>query len=407
MNSNRWSLLLFGLFLSLLVWYLVYTQSIVVGLHQSEERMTEVVALVQELIQSTDVTESASQRVSPPSGGSFETVLFELQKVVIESGIPMIWMGADGTVFSIENLPFETDIYTPRGQELVRDLVRQYESDGHLPVMGVTGSLIYFGDTPEVTGLQWIPLLQASGLLITALIGFLVIKYQRKAEQEKAWTAMARELAHQLGTPISSLKGWLELMRIPIDYRPGSIDQESLYSGISEDLIRLEKITHRFEIIGRDPNLVILNIADVLADLEEYLQKRLPKLSQGIKLKISIPEIETNILGNKILLSWALENVVKNSLDAMAGRTGEIKINVVKDSSKWLRITIEDTGPGVDPELKDKIFEAGVSGKKIGWGVGLTLARRIVTGSHSGRIYLVDNDGEGASFDIWLPISTA
>jgi signal transduction histidine kinase len=141
--------------------------------------------------------------------------------------------------------------------------------------------------------------------------------------------------------------------------------------------------------------------------LEEYLQKRLPKLSQGIKLKISIPEIETNILGNKILLSWALENVVKNSLDAMAGRTGEIKINVVKDSSKWLRITIEDTGPGVDPELKDKIFEAGVSGKEVGWGVGLTLARRIVTGSHSGRIYLVDNEGEGASFDIWLPISTA
>ena len=398
MRFNKWSVAVFILFSSLLIWYLVYTQSIVAGLHEGEERMTEVVSLVQELIQTSGVTGSAP-------GSDFETVLFELQEVVIESGIPMVWMGANGTVLSAENLPFETDIYTPAGQDLIRGLVREYEMEGHSPVIGVMGNLIYFGDSPQTSGLQWIPLLQASGLLITALIGFLVIRYQRKAEQEKAWTAMARELAHQLGTPISSLKGWLELMRFPIDYRPGSIDQKSLNDGIEEDLIRLEKITHRFEMIGRDPDLTVLNIVNVLEDLREYLDKRLPRLSKGIELNVEIPEVGTSIQGNKILLSWALENVVKNALDAMAGRTGEIRVEAVRDSSKWLRITVQDTGPGVDPKVRDKIFEAGISGKEAGWGVGLTLARRIIVGSHNGRIYLGPDQSEGASFDILLPIA--
>lgn len=398
MRFNKWSVAVFILFSSLLIWYLVYTQSIVAGLHEGEERMTEVVSLVQELIQTSSVTGSAP-------GSDFETVLFELQEVVIESGIPMVWMGANGTVLSAENLPFETDIYTPAGQDLIRGLVREYEMEGHSPVVGVMGNLIYFGDSPQTSGLQWIPLLQASGLLITALIGFLVIRYQRKAEQEKAWTAMARELAHQLGTPISSLKGWLELMRFPIDYRPGSIDQKSLNDGIEEDLIRLEKITHRFEMIGRDPDLTVLNIVNVLEDLREYLDKRLPRLSKGIELNVEIPEVGTSIQGNKILLSWALENVVKNALDAMAGRTGEIRVEAVRDSSKWLRITVQDTGPGVDPKVRDKIFEAGISGKEAGWGVGLTLARRIIVGSHNGRIYLGPDQSEGASFDILLPIA--
>ena len=398
MRFNKWSVAVFILFSSLLIWYLVYTQSIVAGLHEGEERMTEVVSLVQELIQTSSVTGSAP-------GSDFETVLFELQEVVIESGIPMVWMGANGTVLSAENLPFETDIYTPAGQDLIRGLVREYEMEGHSPVIGVMGNLIYFGDSPQTSGLQWIPLLQASGLLITALIGFLVIRYQRKAEQEKAWTAMARELAHQLGTPISSLKGWLELMRFPIDYRPGSIDQKSLNDGIEEDLIRLEKITHRFEMIGRDPDLTVLNIVNVLEDLREYLDKRLPRLSKGIELNVEIPEVGTSIQGNKILLSWALENVVKNALDAMAGRTGEIRVEAVRDSSKWLRITVQDTGPGVDPKVRDKIFEAGISGKEAGWGVGLTLARRIIVGSHNGRIYLGPDQSEGASFDILLPIA--
>ena len=133
MRFNKWSVAVFVLFSSLLIWYLVYTQSIVAGLHESEERMTEVVSLVQELIQTCSETGSAP-------GGDFETVLFELQEVVIESGIPMVWMGANGTVLSAENLPFETDIYTPAGQDLIRGLVREYEMEGHLPVIGVMES---------------------------------------------------------------------------------------------------------------------------------------------------------------------------------------------------------------------------------------------------------------------------
>jgi signal transduction histidine kinase len=143
------------------------------------------------------------------------------------------------------------------------------------------GDLIYFGDTPQISGLRWILWLQASGLMLTALIGFLVIRYQRRAEQDKAWAAMARELAHQLGTPISSLQGWLELMSLPAEERPERLEGDAVAAGIEEDLVRLERISHWFELIGLDPDLEILDIPEVVRDLEQYLQARLPSARVG------------------------------------------------------------------------------------------------------------------------------
>ena len=397
----RWPVALATLFLIVFGWYLVYTQLLQDGLRENQALMSEVFAIAQELIQDT----SRSERLV---GDRLQDVpLFDLQEVMIRSGIPMIIISPAESVVSAENLPFEVDILTPEGQEEVQAYVSRIEATGQEPVRGAEGNLIYLGDPPQLSNLRWIPWLQASGLTLTALIGFLVIRYQRSAEQDKAWTAMARELAHQLGTPISSLKGWLELMGLPDDERPEGVKSDTVAMGIERDLVRLERISHRFELIGRDPDLEILDIREVVRDLEQYLQARLPRLASEVLLVVDVPKDMPEILGSEVLLSWALENLVKNALDALAGRGGEIRLKVRKGPYGWLHLRVHDTGPGVDPELRDKIFDPGVSGKVRGWGVGLTLSRRIIEVTHKGHIFLLNSEGEGATFDIRLPTAQA
>ena len=403
----RWPVALATLFLVLFGWYLIYTQSLMVGLNENQALTSEVFSIVQELIQDTGGSETSDAGGRLRNVRGFENPLFELQGVIIRSGIPMIWISPADSVLSVENLPFDADIFTPRGQELVKALVRGLEAEGREPMRGAAGDLLYFGDTPQLSRLRWIPWLQASGLMLTALIGFLVIRYQRRAEQDKAWTAMARELAHQLGTPISSLQGWLELMSLPTEERPAGLEGDAVSAGVEEDLVRLERISHRFELIGRDPDLETLDIREVVRDLEQYLQARLPRLASGVLLVVDVPKDMPEILGSEVLLSWALENVVKNALDALAGRGGEIRLKVRRGPSGWLHLRIQDTGPGVDPEVRDTIFDPGVTGKARGWGVGLTLSRRIIEVTHKGHIFLLNTEGEGAIFEIRLPTARA
>ena len=397
----KWPVALATLFLIVFGWYLVYTQLLRDGLRENQALMSEVFAIAQELIQDT----SRSERLV---GGRLQDVpLFDLQEVMIRSRIPMIIISPAESVVSVENLPFEADILTPEGQEEVQAYVSRIEANGQEPVRGAGGNLIYLGDLPQFSNLRWIPWLQASGLTLTALIGFLVIRYQRSAEQDKAWTAMARELAHQLGTPISSLKGWLELMGLSDDEIPEGVKSDTVTMGIERDLVRLERISHRFELIGRDPDLEALDIREVVRDLEQYLQARLPRLASEVLLVVDVPKGMPEILGSEVLLSWALENLVKNALDALAGRGGEIQLKVREGPYGWLHLRVHDTGPGVDPELRDKIFDPGVSGKARGWGVGLTLSRRIIEVTHKGHIFLLNSEGEGATFDIRLPTAEA
>ena len=402
----KWPVAMATLFLILLGWYVIYPLSIVDELQQNEELMSEVFSLVQELIQDTGGPETAG---APGSlrDVRFENALFELTEVVIRAGIPLIWIDPADSVLSVENLPFDANIFAAEGQELVKAYVRRLEATGREPVRGAGGDLIYLGETPQLSSVRLVPWLQASGLMLTALIGFLVIRYQRRAEQDKAWTVMARELAHQLGTPISSLKGWLEIIGLPAEERPEGVEGDTVAMGIEEDLVRLERISHRFELIGRDPDLETLDIREVVRDLEQYLQARLPRLGSEVLLVVDVPKDMPEILGSEVLLSWALENVVKNALDALAGRGGEIRLKVRRGPSGWLHLRIHDTGPGVDPELRDRIFDPGVSGKARGWGVGLTLSRRIIEGTHKGHIFLLNSEGEGAIFDIRLPTAQA
>ena len=387
----NWPVALATLFVFLLGWYVLYTQRIVGALRDDAETLAGIF---------NEITRAA---LSDPADGSHENALFRLQEVVVGTRIPIVVTGQGDTVQLVENLPFEVDIHTPDGQQRVRAYVRRLDAR-HPPVGDPSFQYVHFGDTPEVRRLRWVPWLQVGGLLLTVLVGFTLIQYQRRAESERAWAAMARELAHQLGTPISSLQGWLEVMRLPPPERPGEVDEREIADALTEDLVRLERISHRFELIGLEPELESVSLSELAREMERYLQVRLPRFGPGVQLSVDMPDHLSDVKGNAVLLAWALENVVKNSLDALGGRGGRIVIEARPADAGWMFLRVRDTGPGVAPEVRDRIFEPGVTTKAGGWGVGLALTRRIVEGVHGGRVTLIDTR-EGAIFQIRLPVA--
>jgi len=392
MMRIKWPIALATLFVALLGWYLVYTQSIVSRVEENSRLLSRIFNEVQEGILAEDRGEEIQ-------------ALVNLQTIVREAGVPLVIMGPGDTVIASVNLG-GIDRSTPEGQEEIRALVRDWDSRNP-PVGNRDLQHIHYGDTPAVRRFRWIPYLQAGGLLLTVLVGFTVIRFQRRAESEKAWTAMARELAHQLGTPLSSLQGWLEVLRLPAWERPGDLKDAEIAGSIGEDLERLERISRRFELIGREPELEVISLRQLVRDLERYLAARIPRLSRsGVDLVVDIPRGLPEVMGNEVLLIWALENVVKNALDALAGRGGKITIYAREVGGKWVSLRIRDDGPGVAPEVRDKIFEPGVTSKAGGWGVGLALSRRIVEGVHKGRIELLEGF-EGTTFQIRLPVADA
>ena len=322
MIRGKWPVALALLFVSLLFWYLVYTQRIVRAFRTNAETLVKIYAKVQEAT------------LDPTSGSA--QVLFDLQGIIISSGVPLINTGPNDTVFSATNLPFEADLLTPEGQSRVRDYVEMIDQRNP-PVGDEELSQIHYGDAPEARSLRWIPWFQASALLVTALAGFLVIRYQRRAENERIWTIMARELAHQLGTPISSLQGWLEVLDLAPEERPGHLKEKEVVMGIEEDLFRLERISRRFELVGREPQLGPVRLQELAEELKEYIQARLPRLGPGVHLLVNVPDRLPPVRGNAVLLMWALENIVKNALDALAGRGGKITIYAREAEPGWVR----------------------------------------------------------------------
>ncbi len=390
MRRRNWPVTLAILFLAQLVWYLLYTRQIVQALRANAEDLSDVYSYVHE---------GLSGPVPPPA----DQILVDMQGMILGTSVPLVLSGPGDTILAAENLPFEADLSMPEGQDRVLRYVRQI--DLKYPPKGDSAvQLIHFGDPPELRGLRWVPFFQVGGLLLTAFLGLVGFRMQRRAQAEKAWTAMARELAHQLGTPISSLQGWLELLSLPEGERPESVGEGEIAGEIGADLRRLEKISHRFELIGMEPELEEVALQGILGDLQRYMEARIPRLSAGVQIEVDLPEELPSVMGSPVLLTWALENLVKNALDALGGTGGLIRIRASAVKGREILVSVSDTGPGVPLEVRSQIFEPGVTTKERGWGVGLALTRRIVEGVHKGRIELGDEGSGGATFHIHLPL---
>jgi signal transduction histidine kinase len=216
---------------------------------------------------------------------------------------------------------------------------------------------------------------------------------------------MARETAHQMGTPLSSLVGWIEILRLAPEEREQMASLTSVVGEMEADVERLEKVSRRFEWIGRPLRREPVDVRSVLGALERYVRVRLPQLARNVELKVEVPAPLPPTLGNAVLLEWALENLVKNALDALAEGGGSILIRAEALPEDRVAITVADNGPGVPAALRSTLFLPGVSSKASGWGVGLSLARRIVEDAHGGKLTLAPSE-RGAKFVLSLPAVT-
>ena len=265
-------------------------------------------------------------------------------------------------------------------------IIIKYKNDqGEL----VINQKLYYGNSSILKKLQYYPL---ALLLIIFLFGsvlYFVLKTSRVAEQNRLWAAMAKETAHQLGTPLSSMMGWISLLK----------EKESLpIKEIEKDIKRLNLISERFSKVGSIPNLESQEINSVIEQTTTYLKKR---SSEHILFEIKIPQKEVILPFNSQLISWTLENLIKNGIDAMKGK-GRLSIQMVEQKSK-VEICICDSGSGIKDELLPSIFNPGFTTKERGWGLGLSLAKRIVEDFHNGKIIVNKNrQSQGTCFQILL-----
>lgn len=312
-----------------------------------------------------------------------------------EFGVPIIVTDSAGRATAYADLPFEpNDVSDPRVARYIDVL-----DAANVPVGDPAFLVVHFGSSRLVRGLRVIPVLQATLLGILIVVGVLVLRTRSRAERERVWAGMAREAAHQLGTPLSSLHGWVELLS---DRGASDPAIASAIPHISGDVDRLERVAHRFERIGRPPRRDPVDVADVVAQVGQYYAARVPTLANAIEIDIRRPDGPLVVPADRVLLEWAVESLVKNAVDALSGQGGSIALTVAPAAGSGASVRIADTGPGIPRDIRSKVFSAGFSTKAGGWGIGLALARRIIEEGHRGRLLLTPSD-QGAVFDIILP----
>ncbi len=329
-----------------------------------------------------------------------------LENKIIESNksIPMIITYENGDIFRWANLnvqnskrftalPVDDRLYLSRQlitmKEENQPLVVNYKVDN----VNVTQK-IYYRDSDLLNRLQFYPLGLLLILLLFGTIIYLVFQQNKIAEQNKLWAGMAKETAHQIGTPLSSMLGWVELLRL-------ENTNEDIVTEIEKDVSRLNTIADRFSKIGSIPKLSKQDIVEETKNAFDYIQSRSFKQIDFQFIDKEDKPIFVDL--NVQLYSWVIENLVKNAIDAMQGK-GKLTITVFQDNSN-AKVLISDTGKGLPKRLHKKIFDPGYTTKKRGWGLGLSLAKRIIEDYHKGKIYIKKSDlGIGTSFMIELKI---
>ncbi len=256
---------------------------------------------------------------------------------------------------------------------------------------------IHYGDSQLIRKLQLLPFLELSMVALFILLGFIGFSVIRNSEKRNIWVGMARETAHQLSTPVSALLGWVDWLKEHPEKAP------ELITDMSVDLDRLQMVTNRFSKMGTETEYSKESLFIVAESVAEYLRRRLPSMGKNIAIVNNIPENLTALV-NGTLLSWAIENVVKNAIDAICTDTGEIILSAEKQDSETV-LLIKDNGKGIPRRDWKNVFRPGFSTKDRGWGLGLSLTNRIITELHRGKIKIIKSEvNGGTTFSITLPV---
>lgn len=259
--------------------------------------------------------------------------------------------------------------------------------------------LVHYGESPLARLIRLFPIVQLGVVALFVLVGYLGFSYVRRSEQSSLWVGMAREAAHQLGTPLSSMIGWIELLRLD----EAGIEPETVADELERDVDRLRRVADRFEKIGSKPDLTPTPIRPVLESVADYIRRRVPASGPAVTIAVDAPaELAAPL--NEELFEWVVENLLKNALDAMEGLPGPHRIDLrAVEEGETVVIDVADTGKGMDRSTARHVFRPGFSTKRRGWGLGLSLARRIVESYHGGTLTVhASRPGRGTTFRIAL-----
>ena len=319
---------------------------------------------------------------------------FSLEARIIESNndIPMIVTDEIGTILMKRNL----DSIKALDTAYLNSQLKVMKAENNPIIINYLDDkqyAIYYRDSDLLTRIQYYPLMLVLILVLFSGIIYLVFKSNKVAEQNKLWTGMAKETAHQIGTPLSSLMGWVELMKLE-NAVPTIVPE------IEKDVVRLNIIAERFSKIGSVPEKKPHDVVPVLKSTLSYFESRSSK-NIHFHFHTELSEMDASI--NDQLFTWVLENLIKNAIDAMGGK-GLLTV-VLSRTEKIMMITVQDTGKGIPKKLYRKIFTPGFTTKKRGWGLGLSLSKRIVEDYHSGKIFVKKSElQKGTVFEIRIPI---
>jgi signal transduction histidine kinase len=367
---------------------LIYSQRITEQLLERERQVVDLYAKSYEYI--------TSER---SSSGDFS---FLFDEVIRTIDFPVILTDSANTPLYSKNIDIDSALSPDQAKAFLAAQLPEMDRQNKPIRITINDTLVlnyvHYGESDLIGQLRWLPILEIALAAVFIFVAYVGFSYIKRTEQSNIWVGMARETAHQLGTPLSSMSGWLE--RAKSEKSKTSTVSESLQE-MEHDVERLNKVAARFSKIGSHPDFREENLPEVIDGVIRYFNKRLPRSGRKVDISILTPgEFRAKI--NRELFEWVIENLIKNALDAMEGSSGTISFRIAQGLGKTT-IDVTDTGKGIDPKFHREVFRPGYSTKKRGWGLGLSLSKRIIEDYHRGRLFVKQSaPGEGTTFRIRL-----
>ncbi|MFT6319752.1 MAG: two-component sensor histidine kinase [Granulosicoccus sp.] len=382
-EKSNWKIYLAIMGILILTASLIYTTSVANKLAEEERKKVEIWVEAINNVYSEDEEDIQAD------------FSFELKIIANNTTIPLILVEDSGVIQMSRNYGEKKEA----DDEFIEKRLAELKMNGYPPVSGGEGNLVYYEDSSTLKMLTYFPFIQLALIGAFVAFGYFSFSSARSSEQNQVWVGMAKETAHQLGTPITAIVAWIEHLRM---IHEGNEETAEILDELNNDVSRLNLIADRFSKIGAIPELKKTNIYEELENMKNYMQRRAPR-----KMVFEFPGLEKEPLYaqlNAPLFNWVTENLMRNALDAMGG-TGKISAKVTEEKG-FIIIDISDTGKGIPSNKLKTVFKPGYSTKKRGWGLGLSLAKRIIESYHSGKIFVKKSQlEEGTTFSIKLPKS--
>ena len=390
-KQQKWKFVLIGFAILIGISSLFVTNMLVKELKLEERKKIELwAAATNQLVNLTGEGDFSLAIKVISENNNIPVILVDDCDTILESRNFEIYTKVDSFFFSIGILS-PTEITPEFLRKELTSIKENGEAPIEVPIIGDT-QWIYYKDSVLLNRLRFYPIYQLGFIGIFMFIAYFIFSSSRRSEQNQVWAGMAKETAHQLGTPLSSLMAWVELLKSKEGMKEMVVEME-------KDIIRLETITARFSKIGSKPNLETINIIELLKESTNYLKSRFP---EKVNIKMNFEKEEVLVPVSQVLLNWVIENICKNAVDAIKGK-GEIEVSVIEEKTHVL-INISDNGEGINRSILKNIFKPGVTSKKRGWGLGLSLSKRIVEQYHKGSLFVMQSEkGVGTTFTIKLP----